>query len=70
MVPCNLLVPKADKGDMPLIIIAGSAMSPPPPAKVSMNPAKKAAANKNDNNSMVNPVISNSFLAWCSCDQY
>lgn len=59
MQPCNLLVPSADSGGMPAKIKAGSAIKPPPPARVSINPASMAMKNKNDNSSIEKLAISN-----------
>jgi len=43
--PCSLFVPSAINGGMPVSIKAGIVSSPPPPAKVSRNPAKAASKN-------------------------
>ena len=58
MLPCNLFVPSAAKGGIPLKIRAGIEINPPPPAKVSNSPATIAITNKRDNNSIEKPAKS------------
>src|SRR5690606_11273028 len=44
--PCILLVPSASSGGRPARINAGNTMSPPPPARVSRQPARMATPNR------------------------
>ena len=48
---CNLLVPNANAGGIPVINKAGIVIKPPPPAIASINPATNATKNNN-------PIIS------------
>ena len=57
--PCSLLVPNAASGGRPLITSAGKVISPPPPAKVSIKPAKIPTRNKKPKISTLKPNSSN-----------